>query len=140
MKLTVVFLALSVLSGCASKDLDLPGSTMLGLAPEPTQPAAAEAVMGAMMDGPSVRDLDRRDKSLISAAIIAALQAPAAGATQTWKNSLSGHSGTVTPGPVYTVNDLACRDYVQLLSVSGRQETLRSTACQQSDGTWRSLI
>lgn len=139
MKFVVVFFALSVLSGCGSKDLDLPGSTVLGLAPEPAQPAGAEAVMGQMMDGPSTRDLDRRDKAMMSAAIVTALQAPAAGTPQTWKNSLSGHSGSVTPGPVYTVNDLACRDYVQLLSVSGRQETLRSTACQQSDGTWRSL-
>lgn len=139
MKVVCVCLALCVLTGCASRDMDLAGSTMLGLAPEAAPPVGAEAIMVQMMDGPSVRDLDRRDKALLSAAIATALQTPSAGTAQTWKNSLSGHSGSVTPGPVYTVNDLACRDYVQLLSVSGHQETIRSTACQQSDGTWRSL-
>lgn len=140
LKIVIALLSVCVLSACASRDIGLPTSDVLGLAPETKPQTGAEAVLGAMMDGPSARVLDRRDKSLMSDAIIAALKSPSAGTPQTWKNLLSGHSGSVTPGPVYAVNDLSCRDYVQAITISGHDESQRATACQQADGSWRTLM
>lgn len=140
MKFVIVLLSISLLSACASRDVGLPTSDVLGLAPEVKQTTGAEAVLGAMMDGPSARILDQRDKSLMSDALISALKSSAPGTPQTWRNILSGHSGSVTPGPVYAVNDLSCRDYVQAITISGHDESQRATACQQADGTWRTLM
>lgn len=79
------------------------------------------------------------DHALLAAAQFEALETSAAGAARDWQNPATGHAGTVTPGPAYTVNQYSCRDFSQRVVVGPKSEVSRATACRQPDGTWRPI-
>ena len=83
--------------------------------------------------------LDETDRRLAAEAEYEALESTAAGASREWRNASTGHRGSVSPGPAYSVNQYTCRDYVDQITVDGRTETVRSTACRQPDGSWRPI-
>jgi surface antigen len=83
--------------------------------------------------------LDETDRRMASEAEYEALESTAAGASREWRNPATGHRGSVSPGPAYSVNQYTCRDYVDQISVDGKSETIRSTACRQPDGSWRPI-
>lgn len=85
------------------------------------------------------RRLDDADRRMAAEAEFEALESDGGGTTREWNNSASGHRGTVTPGQAYAVNQYTCRDWVSAVTIDGRQETRRSTACRQPDGTWRPI-
>jgi len=132
--------AIALLAGCASKDPVGDNGGMLGLAPVSSLSSGAASVLGNLTGNPAAKDLDERDKALSAEAIASVLQTGEAGKPSDWRNPQSGHFGQITPGPVYSVNDYACRDYVHRLTIGDRVETLRASACRQPDGTWRALI
>jgi surface antigen len=136
----LLFVGLSLLTACASRDAVGENGGLLGMAPVGNLSSDAVAVLGNLTGNPTARDLDEKDKAISADAVTAALQTNAAGKSSDWRNPDSGHSGEITPGPVYFVNDYSCRDYVHHIVIGDRQETLRSTACRQPDGTWRALI
>jgi surface antigen len=136
----VVLAGLSLLTACAAKDTVGDNGGLLGMAPVGDLSSGAATVLGNLTGNPTAKDLDDKDKAISADAVTAALQANAAGKMSNWRNPTSGHSGEVTPGPVYSVNDYSCRDYVHHITIGDRQETLRATACRQPDGTWRALI
>ncbi|MEJ1158018.1 RT0821/Lpp0805 family surface protein [Prosthecomicrobium sp. N25] len=110
----------------------------------PKKPGLTERIglgstLGAILGSDAGRGLDERDRSLSADAEYDALQYGAAGAAKEWKNTLSGHSGIVTPGPAYSVNQYTCRDYTHRIVVGPKEEVVRSTACRQPDGSWRPL-
>lgn len=73
-----------------------------------------------------------------SRAASAERQALASNETITWNNPQTNAYGSVNPQNTYTNADgQLCRDYTHSITVNGRQETARGTACRQSDGTWR---
>jgi surface antigen len=127
----------SLLAACATN-----GPVDTGTATKPT--AAPEriglgATLGAILGSDAGRGLDERDRALSADAEYDALQYGAAGSARDWKNSVSGHSGAVTPGPAYSVNQYTCRDYTHRIQVGSKEEVIRSTACRQPDGSWRPL-
>jgi len=83
--------------------------------------------------------LDEADRRLAADAEFEALESTAAGASREWRNPATGHRGSVTPGPAYSVNQYTCRDYVDQITVDGKAETVRATACRQPDGSWRPI-
>ncbi len=99
----------------------------------------AGAVLGAFIGSEIGKKLDERDRAAAAQAEYDALENGQAGTVHDWRNGSSGHSGSITPGPSYSVNDYTCRDYVDRLLVDGHTETLHGTACRQPDGTWRPL-
>lgn len=135
-----LILSFCLLSACASKDVVGDNGGMLGLAPFANASSGAVSVLGGITGTPAGQDLDARDKSILADAINAALQTSEPGKTTTWRNAGSGHFGEITPGPLYSVNDYACRDYVHHVTTGERQQTVRASACRQPDGTWRALL
>lgn len=83
--------------------------------------------------------LDENDRRLAAEAEFEALESTAAGASREWRNPATGHRGSVSPGPAYSVNQYTCRDYTDQITVDGKAETVRSTACRQPDGSWRPI-
>lgn len=98
---------------------------------EPLLAAWAGSALGARLD-----DNDRR---LAAEAEYQALENAAAGAARDWRNPANGHRGSVTPGAAYSVNQYTCRDYVDQITIDGKSETVRATACRQPDGSWRPI-
>jgi surface antigen len=106
--------------------------------PKATNPAAAP-LLAAWAGSPVAARLDETDRRLAAEAEYEALESTAAGASRDWRNAATGHRGSVTPGPAYSVNQYTCRDYVDQITVDGKAETVRATACRQPDGSWRPI-
>lgn len=105
---------------------------------KPLSPAAAP-LLAAWAGSPAGARLDDGDRHLAAETEYEALESTAAGAAREWHNPATGHRGSVTPGSAYSVNQYTCRDYVDQVTVDGRTETLRSTACRQPDASWRPI-
>ena len=114
---------------------------LLGSRPTPAQPpsAGATALFAAWTGSDLGRRLDDTDRRMAAETEFDALESEIAGATREWANTATGHRGTVTPGPTYVVNQYTCRDWVDAVVMDGRQETRRSTACRQPDGSWHPI-
>ena len=106
--------------------------------PKASSPGAAPLLAAWAGSAVGAR-LDDNDRRLVSEAEYEALESTAAGASREWRNPATGHRGSVSPGPAYSVNQYTCRDYVDQISVDGKSETIRSTACRQPDGSWRPI-
>ena len=113
---------------------------LVGSSPRVAEPPPGAAPLFAAWAGSAVgARLDEADRRLVSQAEYEALESTAAGATREWRNPASGHRGSVSPGPAYSVNQYTCRDYVDQITVDAKTETVRSTACRQPDGSWRPI-
>lgn len=109
--------------------------------PTPGEPPATAVVpLYAAWEASDLgRLLDDTDRRLAAEADFHVLESGAAGVTREWANPATGHKGQVTPGAAYAVNQYTCRDFVDVVSIEGRRETRRSTACRQPDGSWRPI-
>lgn len=107
-------------------------------APRPPKPAAS-GLFAAWVASDLGRRLDDNDRRIAAETELDTLESEIAGATREWSNPATGHRGSVTPGPAYAVNQYTCRDWVDAVIIDGRQETRRSTACRQPDGSWRPI-
>ena len=105
----------------------------------PAPSANAVPLIGAWAAAGVGTRLDDNDRRHAAEAEYEALESTAAGASRDWRNPATGHRGTVTPGPAYSVNQYTCRDYVDQVTVDGKTEILRATACRQPDGSWRPI-
>jgi surface antigen len=60
------------------------------------------------------------------------------GQPSTWNNPNTGHSGRVTPTSTqHASSGEYCREYEHEITVDGRKEIVKGTACRQNDGSWR---
>ncbi|MDO8606058.1 MAG: RT0821/Lpp0805 family surface protein [Phaeospirillum sp.] len=83
--------------------------------------------------------LDRADKEKAQEAAEQAQTAPI-GETVSWNNPDSGNSGAVTAlkeGVDSSGN--RCRDFQSTITVNGKDEAVRGTACRQPDGSWAAM-
>lgn len=80
-------------------------------------------------------NMDEQDMANYNAASQRAMEK---GTSTSWKNSDTGHHGTITPQKRYT-NDEGqyCREYTQSIYIEGKKHTGHGTACRQDDGTWK---
>jgi surface antigen len=126
-----------LLAGCVGNG----GGGML--APAGTAGAAGNAgasapppgAIAAGLVGSSVgTGLSAQDQQRALAAEYQALEFGVAGVAVTW--SSGGVSGTVVPGPLYTVNEYECRDYTHTIVISGATEAGRGTACSRAGAAW----
>ncbi|MGD9738287.1 MAG: hypothetical protein AB7O56_09435 [Bauldia sp.] len=129
-----------LLAGCVGNG----GGGMLA----PTGTAAAVGNAGAAAPPPgSITDglvgssvgtgLSAQDQQRALAAEYQALEFGVAGVAVSW--SSGGVSGTVVPGPLYTVNEYECRDYTHTIIVNGATEAGRGTACSRAGGAWATV-
>lgn len=99
---------------------------------------AAGTLLGAYLGSQAGQSLDRADRIYAERAAQQGLEANPSGKSSSWSNPDTRHSGSVTPLNTYRSGDgLHCRDYTQIITVEGRSETARGTACREEDGTWR---
>ncbi|MEK9678196.1 MAG: RT0821/Lpp0805 family surface protein [Rhodospirillaceae bacterium] len=98
---------------------------------------AIGALAGAFLGGELGKSLDDVDRMKAASAQQSALEYNRTGVSARWTNPDTGNSGQVTPEKAYQTSGRTCRDYEHQVLVNGRTETLRGTACRQSDGSWR---
>lgn len=99
--------------------------------------AVLGAGLGALVGGAIGKDLDDKDKQLMELSSQRALESAPSGNSTPWSNPDSGHHGYVTPTKTYQRQDgRYCREYTQVVKISGKSQTAYGTACRQSDGQW----
>lgn len=95
-------------------------------------------LLGGLLGGAIGNALDQRDKRLAAEAAQRAFENNQTGASTTWRNPDSGHSGTITPTRTYQASSgQYCREYQQTITVGGEAQQSYGTACRQPDGSWQ---
>lgn len=151
-RVVCVAMVLALVSGCAQNDRGQKQTigTVLGAATGALVGAqfgkgkgqlvgvAAGTLLGAFIGSEIGKSLDNADRQYMERTNQQALETNRSGATSTWRNPDSGHSGSITPEPGYVNNSgQDCREYTQTITVEGRTETAVGLACRNADGTWR---
>jgi surface antigen len=99
---------------------------------------AAGVLLGGLLGGATGSLLDDQDKRRAANATQQALESKPSGATTTWTNPDTGHSGSVTPVRTYQAsNGQYCREYEQSVTIGGKPQKSYGTACRQPDGSWQ---
>ncbi len=99
---------------------------------------AAGTLLGAFLGREVGESLDRADRLYAQRTATDGLEHQTSGATTTWSNPDSGHSGTFTPVRTYREpSGRYCREYQQTVTVGGQTEQAYGTACRQPDGSWK---
>ncbi len=129
------------LAGCSS----VSGSTQggwdsgFGAGGSAVSEEEASTAIAVLLNNELGQSLDASDHRAVAEAQKRALRARGVGVSVAWQNEKTGRSGQVRPGPVYQVNDTTCREFTHLMVVDGSQLTARGTACEQGDGSWKTL-
>ena len=101
----------------------------------------AGAVLGSLVGSSIGRQLDERDRLLMSRSTQTTLARGKSDVTSKWVNPDTGNRGTVTPKPAYQVRRGAttsyCREFQQTITVGGKTERAYGRACRQPDGSWK---
>lgn len=129
-----------LLSGCNQAARNAPGGgPAVSALPAPAAPAGAlqGTLIATIQNGEIGPSIDQSDKEAAYQAEWVALQSGTPGVPVPWRGGNPGHSGQVTPGPLYKVNQYECRDYAQTVTIDGRSASARGTACREPDGSWR---
>ncbi len=91
-------------------------------------------LLGGMLGGAIGNSMDNADRAAYDRASQRSMQT---GSTQSWKNTKTGHHGTITPKAKYKDDaGMYCRDYTQTIYVGGKKQKGHGTACRDADGTW----
>lgn len=76
-----------------------------------------------------------RDRQLMAAAFVSALDTQISGGSVTWQNPASGSRGTITPLRTFrTVNGRWCREYREVVDSVAQSEQRIGIACREADG------
>lgn len=96
---------------------------------------AAGTLIGALAGHEIARRFTSSDQEQAAAA---ERRAVADNRSITWNNPDTGHTGTIAPRRTYTDDQgRTCRIYNHRVTIDGRNETARGTACQRPDGSWQ---
>ena len=101
---------------------------------------AIGALGGAFLGSQIGKSMDETDRQQAMRAQNRALETGRSGTSVAWRNPDNGHAGNVTPRPSYQrASGQTCREYEHEVTIDGRRETMKGTACRQSDGSWRTI-
>jgi surface antigen len=85
------------------------------------------------------RHLNDEDRRRMQDAEDRAYRGPV-GETVTWNNQASGHSGRITSKSAHKgASGDMCREFEAEVSLGSRTETGYGIACQQADGSWKTV-
>jgi len=98
---------------------------------------AIGALAGSYIGGSIGHQLDEKDKALAQQNMINSLETAPDQQASNWRNPNSNHSGTfkVTHTQENSSNSLVCRDYVQTVTIDGKQEEVHGRACRDMRDT-----
>ena len=99
----------------------------------------AGAVIGGIVGSEIGKSMDQQDRALAQKAELAALERGQSGVSTPWRNPDNGRYGEVVPSKPYTRGPDNCRDFTHTVYIDNRPQTMRGTACRNSDGTWRNV-
>jgi surface antigen len=97
---------------------------------------AAGTLLGGFAGKQLGASLDKADLAYLENTTQKSLESGRDGEASTWKNPNSGRYGSITPTSTYMRGNQPCRNYSQIITVEGRKEEARGTACRQTDGSW----
>ncbi|CAO3420710.1 RT0821/Lpp0805 family surface protein [Azospirillum doebereinerae] len=99
----------------------------------------ATTAVGTLLGAYAGRELGRRFGDADQArASDAEERAVANNQTITWNNPQSGNGGAIEPIRTYQDSSgQTCRDYTHTVTIEGKKEVARGTACRQGDGNWK---
>lgn len=99
----------------------------------------AGTVLGALLGGEVGRQLDERDRLMMSQTTQGALEKSQSGIPTEWRNPDTLNSGTITPrlARVDPGTGQYCREFQQTVTVGGRTQEAYGKACRQPDGSWK---
>ena len=99
------------------------------------------AVLGTLVGSSIGRQLDERDRLLMSRSTQKTLEAGKTNVASKWVNPDTGNRGTITPRRTYEVKRGSttryCREFQQTITVGGKTERAYGRACRQPDGSWQ---
>ncbi|MTH98933.1 RT0821/Lpp0805 family surface protein [Roseibium sp. RKSG952] len=131
------------LSGCgalsASQGTGNSWDTSFGASRATVADDEASTAIAVLVTNEFGQALDPSDRKAAAEAQKRALRARGTGASVAWQNGQTGRSGQVRPGPLYQVNDTACREFTHEMVLNGRVLTSRGTACREVNGTWQTI-
>ncbi|MFQ5786161.1 MAG: RT0821/Lpp0805 family surface protein [Alphaproteobacteria bacterium] len=97
----------------------------------------AGVLLGGLLGREVGKSLDKADQLYAERAAQQSLESSRTGSTTNWSNPDSGHSGTFTPTKTYeTAEGQPCREYENTVTIDGKTEIVRGTACREPDGRW----
>ncbi|WP_162600636.1 RT0821/Lpp0805 family surface protein [Paraburkholderia sp. C35] len=101
--------------------------------------AVIGAAAGALLGGIIGKEMDDRDREARQAALQQALQTSQNNQPRQWKNTKTGHSGTIKPLNGYAKSPSAqtCRDFTETYQRDGKQYEQTSKACRNANGEWQ---
>jgi surface antigen len=92
-------------------------------------------LLGGLLGHSVGQSLDNADLSAYESASQNALET---GNVQNWRNTQTGHYGTIIPNTSYTdMGGQYCREYNQTIYVDGQRHTGHGTACRDQGGSWQ---
>lgn len=101
----------------------------------------AGAVLGVLAGSSIGRQLDERDRLLMSRSTQKTLERGKTNVASRWVNPDTGNRGTITPRRTYRVKrgsaSSYCREFQQTITVGGKTERAYGRACRQPDGSWK---
>ena len=103
---------------------------------EQTQMAMALTDVTGFVDPTALRLLGEGAKTQAAAAQFNALEYGRPGAPRDWQGGDSTSSGRVTVGPDLNVNNLRCRNFTHIVTVSGKPYTRTGQACREPAAGW----
>lgn len=120
------------LAGCSTSAGQNPGGGVIGAAA-----AGAMVSGGGVASGPAGAGLDAAAQKSAGEAEYRALEYGRTGVPVSWTSGAA--KGEVVPGASYKVNASDCRDYTHSVTVGGKSQSGRGTACRQPSGVWQAV-
>lgn len=132
-------LALSLLSGCASLGFGGKKPDAPQIVKTDAGPPLIDRLSGGLIGQKLGKSLAASDRQPALEAEYKALEATQAGQAVAWANAATGHGGSVTAAQPYRVGSQNCRQYTHTFSLGVPAQSVRGTACRNSDGSWTPL-
>ncbi|MEJ8473974.1 RT0821/Lpp0805 family surface protein [Roseibium algae] len=136
-----VFFLMISLAGCNSMSGGSQGlwDSQYGASSSTVSESEASTAISVLVNNEFGQALDKSDHKAVADAQKQALRSKGVGASVSWQNEETGHSGRVRPGAIYQVNDTACREFTHEMVLNGAPLSARGTACRQENGSWKTL-
>ena len=94
------------------------------------------AIIGVLVGGNLGRAMDQADQNCVGQV----LERAPTGKADIWQNPDQTKQYEVTPTRTYqTRTGIYCREYQTQITIGGRLQNARGTACRQPDGTWKKV-
>jgi surface antigen len=101
--------------------------------------AAAVLAQGMWSLGRSLSDLTAADREAMTRARTEVLEKMQTGATSSWSDDATGHSGEVALRRSYEKSGMSCGD-VEYVLKAPEMKRYNATFCRAGDGTWKAVF